>query len=335
MPKRRSDSTLGAVGEWGFLNRLLPRLGRLAPGRFLVPPGDDAAVLSADRAVLSIDGLTEGTHFRPSWARRLKSVADLSLPRALGWKLVGSCASDLAAMGETDRRWAMIYLGAPKSVRLSFLDELQAGTADAARRFGLALAGGDTVRAAQLTMVAAVGARLTARKPLVRTSGRPGQLLCVAGTVGDAAAGLAVLEGRKRGLTTAEQKYFAVRMFWHEPMFDAAARLSRGGVTCGMDVSDALSDCIGILCAASGVGAAVEIGKVPVSAPFARHFTRLDALSGGEDYALLFAADAAVVRRLEKDVDVAVIGRLAPRAHGVRYTFHGLPAKPRRAFAHF
>jgi thiamine monophosphate kinase len=102
--KRASRATLRSLGERGLINWILPRL-RAQPGRrFLVPPGDDAAVLSSiGRPVLSIDGLSEGTHFKLSWEARVRRDG-FSLGRGLGWKLMGSSLSDLAAMGEIDNR---------------------------------------------------------------------------------------------------------------------------------------------------------------------------------------------------------------------------------------
>jgi thiamine monophosphate kinase len=123
-PKNKSGrATLGSLGERGLLNWILPRLQADNRQRFLVAPGDDAAVLSSiGRPVLSIDGLAEGTHFQLSWDSRVRSYG-LSLGRSLGWKLLGSSLSDLAAMGDVENRWAMIFVGAPPSLKADFLRE--------------------------------------------------------------------------------------------------------------------------------------------------------------------------------------------------------------------
>jgi thiamine-monophosphate kinase len=332
---RKSDPTLAALGEWGFLHRLLPRLRRRAVGRFLVPPGDDAAVLSGgERPVLSIDGLTESTHFRSRWQSRVRALLGQPLGRVLAWKLLGSSLSDLAAMGDTDRRWAMIYLGAPPSTRFSFLQDLTAGVEDAARRHDCALAGGDTVRAAELTLVAAVGGRLK-RRALLRSGGRPGLRLLLAGTVGDAAAGLSILEGRSR-VSGADAAALARAFFDVRPQFEAGARLSRErGAVAALDVSDALSDCLNILCRDSRVGAEVDLDALPMSAPFRRHFSWETALTGGEDYALLFAVPPASARRLARLRGVTEIGALTPLPGRVRYRRAGRPVAVPRSFQHF
>jgi thiamine monophosphate kinase len=128
MTTRKADPRLSSLGEWGLLRRILPPLNRIHPRRFRVPPGDDAAVMADPRSTtLSIDGLTEGTHFETSWAPAVRSLLGVSLGRALGWKLLGSALSDLAAMGAVSQRWAMIYLGAPPQVRASFLLDFHQG----------------------------------------------------------------------------------------------------------------------------------------------------------------------------------------------------------------
>src|SRR5690348_7502606 len=99
MTAAKTDPTLGALGERGFLKKILPGIKHFQSNRFAVPPGDDAAVLtSAGRPVLTIDALTEGTHFKSAWAARCATFGGFSLARGLGWKLLGSSLSDLAAM---------------------------------------------------------------------------------------------------------------------------------------------------------------------------------------------------------------------------------------------
>lgn len=332
---KRNEPTLAGLGEWGFLNRLLPRLRARSRSAFLVPPGDDAAVLSGgDRAVLSIDGLTEGTHFRSAWDRRLRSLLGVPLGRALAWKLVGSCVSDLAAMGRTARRWAMIYLGAPGRVKLSFLNDLYSGIDQAARRLDCALAGGDTVRATNITMVAAVGGSLRGRA-LTRAGARSGMALCLAGSVGDAAAGLRVIDGREPRLPRADARYFARRFFDVRPQLEFGERLAKErGVGGAMDVSDALSDCVDIFCRDSGVGAEVDVDALPLSAAFRRHFPPEMAAAGGEDYALLFAASPAAAARLAR-AGATIVGRLTEKRRGIAYRRHGRPVRPPRSFQHF
>lgn len=334
MPKR-NDPTLADIGEWGFLSRILPRLQRRSRGAFLVPPGDDAAVLAGgERPVLSIDALTEGTHFRSGWDVRVRHLLGVPLARALAWKLLGGCVSDLASMGATSRRWAMVYLGAPGATRLSWLNDLYKGIDESARSLGCVLSGGDTVRAREVTMVAAVGGRLEGRA-LTRRGARPGMLWGIVGQVGDAAAGLRVLDGKAPGHSRRDARHFVERFFRVRPQLEMGKRLSREkGVGGAMDVSDALSDCLSIFCRDSNVGGDIEIDSLPTSSVFKRHFGPTMALSGGEDYALLFAATPRAANRLARS-GAAIIGRVREKRHGLTYRYHGRPVPPPRSFQHF
>lgn len=337
-PSSKKARTLGALGERGFIKKILSSSASAGPA-FLVPPGDDAVVLrNPGRSVLSIDGLTDGTHFRSRWARRCAALGGFSLGRGLGWKVLGCSLSDLAAMGRTTRRWAMIYLGAPGATSLKFLEELQRGTREAARRFDCALAGGDTVRAKDISLVAAVGGELAGKRALKRSGARPGDLLCVAGIVGDASIGLKLLDGKISVPSKTDAAHFVRSFFDPRPMFAAGAILSaENAVTSAIDLSDALKDSVEIICEASGRGARVNVDDVPVSAAYRRWF-KLDAslLTGGEDYALLFTLQARALSRLRRRLTFSVIGRIVPRGHKVRYYRKGRtsPLNP-ISFQHF
>ncbi len=330
--------TLGELGERGFIKRILPSSRGPLRRAFVVPPGDDAVVLkNPGRSVLSIDGLTEGTHFRSKWARRCESIGGFSLGRGLGWKLLGCSLSDLAAMGRTKNRWAMVYLGAPGATPLPFLNDLQHGVAEAAKKFRCALAGGDTVKASQLSLVAAVGGDLQGSRALRRSGARPGDLLCLAGVVGDALVGLKLLEGKIKIHSRPDAAYFVRRFFDHQPMFDAGAALAaEPAVTSAIDLSDALKDSVEILCEASGTGARVRLDSVPVSAAHRRWQGPSAALlTGGEDYALLFTLRAAALSRLRRKIPFAVIGRMTRKAQGLQYSLRGKPVAVPASFQHF
>lgn len=338
MIRQSSIRTLGEAGERGFLKRFLPSLSKLTPSKFLVPPGDDAAVLKkAPRAVLSIDGLTEGTHFKMRWASLSQKDAGLALGRGLGWKLLGSALSDLAAMGPTKNRWAMIFLGAPPSTSLRFLQDFYRGLRETAKRYDCVLAGGDTVKAREISMVAAVGAELSGSKAITRSGARPGHLLCVAGSVGDAAAGLRLLEEQQR-LPPLEQKYFIRRFFDARPLFKMADVLGQpsSGVSAMMDLSDSLWESVQLLCEMSGVGARVEMTSVPVSGMYERQFGWDKSLwSGGEDYSLLFTALPAAAYKLAKGWPVQVIGYVLPKRRGVRIFHKNKPCPPPDVYRHY
>lgn len=332
-----SNSTLNEVGERGFLRRFLPSFSSLYKERFVIPPGDDAAVLRRPPSlVLSIDGLTQGTHFRWTWAGKLKRRYGLPFGKALGWKLAGCSLSDLAAMGDVRDRWIMVYLGGPPSLSLRFLRDVYDGIREQIHRFNALLVGGDTVRAKELTLVAAVGGRLVSR-PLSRFTAQAGDLLCVAGTVGDAAAGLDILEGKKRLRSLDEERTFVERFFKHRPLFEPAALLSQEpGVTSLIDLSDSLKDTVDIICESSRLGAQVEVNHIPVSPLYARRFQKEERLlTGGEDYALLFTLQKGRVHRLGRVLKFAVVGEMKPKAFGVRFLNGGRLCRSLSGFQHF
>ncbi len=329
-------ANLKTQGEWGFLNRLLPRLRRLGRGRFLVPPGDDAAVLkNAARAVLSIDGLTDGTHFKSSWASSVKAILGVGLGRALGWKLLGSGLSDLAAMGRTKSRWAMVYLAAPSNTSMDFLMDLQKGVGETAQACGTALAGGDTVRGRDLSLVVAVGGDAMGT-PLTRTGAKSGDLLCVTGFVGDADMGLRYLL-KKKPLNKSDRRYFVERFFKATPLFKEGEVLaSTPGVTALMDLSDPLGSSVNILTAASGVGAQISVDDIPVSPRLKKiGVSPVSLLEAGEDYGLLFTIRPGALAALRKKMKLTVIGNVRPRAYRVRFYSKGKQVRKNEFFEHF
>jgi thiamine-monophosphate kinase len=325
------------LGERGFLRELLPRLQQIKSRRFLIPPGDDAAVLSPHRTVLSIDGLTEGTHFRLSWAPQVKKWGGFSLGRALGWKLMGSSLSDLAAMGDVRNRWAMIYAGIPASTRLSFLWEFYKVIKEASERFDCLVVGGDTVNARELTLVAAVGGTLTSERALCRSGASPGDSIGVAGVVGDSGVGLSFLERKNSRLRSQDKKYFLTKFFKHQPLFKIGLQLARDpGVTSALDLSDSLQESIEILSKASTVGADIWLEDIPTSLPFKRLWKPpAQILSQGEDYGLLFTARTEAMRRLQRKSKVAVIGQVADPKRGIRYFMQGREIRPGTYYQQF
>lgn len=288
-------------------------------------------------AVLSIDGLTEGTHFRSSWAARLRKDFGLSLGRELGWKLMGSSLSDLAATAATGDRWAMIYLGAPSRTRMDFLMDFLSGVRAAAKEYDCAIVGGDTVKAQTLSLVIAVGGKNQERRVLTRSGARPGDLICVAGRIGDAAAGLAILNQRFNRIPRQAGKYFVEKFFRPRPLIrEGEILLGEPGVRSLMDVSDPLDQSLEILCRASSVGGMVDVSRLPVSEKYEKYFGKdTSLLSCGEDYSLLFTMQAKAQSRLAKRLPFAVIGAIHRKRMGIQYFVEGRPCRPARSFRHF
>jgi thiamine-monophosphate kinase len=205
--------------------------------------------------------------------------------------------SDLAAMG-AEPAWALLGITLPAADE-SWLAGFSAGFDALARRQGVALVGGDTTRG-PLTISVMLAGIVPAGLALRRSGARAGDDLWVSGTPGDAAAGLAILEGRLPAQGRAREALLAR---FQLPQARVALGISLRGIATGcIDVSDGLAGDLAKLCAASGVGADVESRELPLSAGLCSVATRdarlAYALGGGDDYELLFSAPRAERSRI-------------------------------------
>lgn len=280
--------------------------------------GDDAAVVEPARGALDVvttDSLVEGVHFDRSFV----SAADVG-HRALAVNL-----SDLAAMGAAPRA-AVLALVLPAALPAADLDAVVEGLLALADSHRVALVGGNVTRTdgPLVLSLTALGA-VRRRRVLTRGGGRPGDELWVTGRVGAAAAGLAAL---RRGTPTEAAADpdldDCIRRYRRpEPRVRVGALLGRNRVArAAIDLSDGLGDGLRRLAAASGTGAVVDAGAVPVH-PGARRWFAADgrdpveaALAAGDDYELLIAVPRQrrrglrALARLFGGVSVARIGEL-------------------------
>lgn len=260
--------------EDDLLAALRARLGSIADPRVATGVGDDAAVL-ADGTVLSIDAVVEGAHFERAWL----SLGDV------GHRGTTAALSDLAAMGATPVA-VLSSVVAPAAEEVLAVME---GAREAARACGAVIVGGNVARGPSLALHTAVVGR--ARSAWRREGARVGDAIYVTGTVGAAALGWRALAA---GI---ELPDYAAR--WRRPRarFDVVAHLAPSAC---VDVSDGLALDLARLCAASGVGASIELARLPVEDGFASAAARLGAspdelaLGGGEDYELLFTMPASI-----------------------------------------
>ena len=286
-------------GEFGFIDRIRATYAGAKDDALALPLGDDAAVLNIPagrQVVVTTDGLIEGIHFRREWSDFY----------SIGWKAAAVNLSDIAAMG-ADPAFAFVSLAVPPDETVEGLERLYDGLSDCLNRYGARLAGGDTSRTpGGLAITVTLLGTIPQGQALTRSGAKVGDVLLVTGTLGDAAAGLALLDapgGPKAG------KAASATMQAHrrpQPRV-VAARAARetGLVHAAMDLSDGLAGDAAKLCAASGVGAVLNAAALPLSPALqaaAEHLGRpaLDfALSGGEDFELLLAAapgDAEALR---------------------------------------
>ncbi|MFK2929647.1 thiamine-phosphate kinase [Dyella agri] len=288
--------------------RLIDRIReRTAQGRedVRLGIGDDAALLAVPPGMelaAAVDTLVEGVHFPVGTA-----------PADIGWKALAVNLSDLAAMGATPA-WALLALTLPDTLapaaREAFVDGFADGFAALAGSQRLALVGGDTTRG-PLAVSVTVHGFVPAGQALLRAGARVGDAVLVTGTLGDAAAGLALWQ---RAESDARAASLVARLNRPTPRLAAGLAL-RGHANACIDVSDGLLADLGHICAASGVGAEIEAALLPRSSALLGLFddaaARDLALSGGDDYELCFTVPAA--RATEVQADLARLGCGATR----------------------
>lgn len=238
--------------------------------------GDDGAVLAvpADHElVVSTDTLVAGVHF-PS----------LTAPFDIGWKALAVNLSDLAAMGATPA-WALLALTMP-SADMAWIEKFADGFAALACEHRLALVGGDTTRG-PLSITITVFGVAPAGAAITRSGAQPGDWVCVTGTLGDAAAGLACVQARD------DSAHELIGRLNRPVPRIAAGLLLRNVASAAIDISDGLLADLGHICVRSGVGAELCVDDLPMSAAFAEYADastrqRLQ-LAGGDDYELCFS----------------------------------------------
>lgn len=285
----RLDAPAG--GEGALIARIAQCVGQIPPpeaARLVQGIGDDTAVLQVGEQTLlwTADMLVEGVHFRLDWMDAA----------SLGWKSLAVNLSDIAAMGGTPVG-ALLSMALPSERTGAWLDAFVEGFAACARTYGAALLGGDTNRAEQMVIDVSVLGILMGQ-PVMRSGARVGDWLLVSGALGGSRAGLHALAAGKTA---------AIDL---TPHFRPAPRLQVGalaralGASTMMDLSDGLAADLPKLLRASGVGAVVHAGRIPVH-PVAAHWAHRQgidpvafAIAGGEDYELLIAAPPAVAQHL-------------------------------------
>ena len=295
------------LGEFGLIERLTRIVGAEGSPDLVVGPGDDAAVwrVGGEYLIATTDAMVEGVHFLPERTRW----------EDVGWKALAANVSDIAAMGGTPL-FALVTLALPPETLAETMDALYRGLGQSAGEYGVTIAGGDVVRAPQVSVTVALMGRAAQRDgvPLLlrRSTARTGDVIAVTGTLGDSAAGLRLLQ-----TGTAADDPIVQRHTRPVPRVEAGRGAVEAGVRCGIDVSDGLLQDVGHVCEMSNAGAVLRAADVPLSDGLRAAFPD-DALelacTGGEDYELLLIGPAAAVSRVP---DVAVIGEIVdgpPRA---------------------
>jgi thiamine-monophosphate kinase len=287
------------LGETALIGALAEVFGPPPPG-VVLGIGDDCAAVSLKEIegnlLWTMDTLVEGVHF---------SLSYITLAQ-LGWKALAVNLSDIAAMGGEPLH-ALVSLGWPPERDLALALELAEGLAQAAREYGVAIIGGDTVASPGLVAVTITLTGIVPPRRMLRRAGaRVGDLIYLTGELGEAAAGLQVLK-RRPELDADLQAALVAAHLAPKPQLVAGRLLAGQGLaSAAIDTSDGVASDLYHLCLASGVGAAIPAAAVPVSprvlaaAPYLQADPMRLALMGGEDYQLLFTSPPHKAVRLHQ-----------------------------------
>jgi len=328
--------TLKDIGELGLITKIRNWMATSCP-ELIRSIGDDVAVLDMGNKALLIttDILIEGIHFEKSWSN----------PFQLGRKAVAVNLSDIAAMGGRPR-YFLISIGLPKHLPLSFVSLLYRGLKEEARRSQVGLIGGDTSLSQKIIINICLIGEGKKGDLLFRDGAKVGDDIYVSGTLGDSALGLMILQD---GNLQRKPKGLIKKHLFPTPRIELGQALATKHLASAMiDLSDGLlSDARHIL-EESRVGAQIWEESIPISRLY-RKWVRIYAketyqiaMSGGEDYELLFTAPPNKRRRiisLARSIDhpITLVGQILPQKEGFHLVKKGGKKIPlnRLGYDHF
>lgn len=341
------NKTLSDLGEFP----LIEKIRQFSPWKKgEVGIGDDCAVIplaGGQVQLVTSDSLVENIHF----------LRQKIHPFDLGHKVLAVNLSDIAAMGGTPER-AYLNLSLPADLSTHWLDQFLSGLQQLAKRYNVAIVGGDTTGSPGPIFINLVlQGRMEKKFCRLRSAGRAGDILAITGRVGDSHAGLQLIlrQGELTNWEIVDHDFQFLIDQHHKPtpaIREGQWLARQSGVHSMMDVSDGLQSDLERLTHASQVKAIVELEKIPVSSSLKKLAKRFDwnaqalALQGGEDYCLLLSIAAknfaTVARSFERQFHKPLfpIGHLERLKKGetdsVRYIFQKRNWQPTpRSFSHF
>jgi thiamine-monophosphate kinase len=300
------------LGEFGLIDLISKLIGTPSKGNLVLGIGDDTCAWKNDAGIelVTIDTLVENVHFT------LNTISY----EELGWKSLAVNVSDIAAMGGIPL-YALVSLGLPGDTDVDDIKKLYEGMLELANQCDVTIAGGDVVRAPQLTISISIMGKTLNDVILKRSAAQPGDQIAVTGYLGTSAAGLRMLIDK---LKLDDETTSLLRKAHQRPhpRVTEGQTLVKSGVKAAIDLSDGLMSDLGHICRMSMVGANIHMDKVPIN-PIVRENFKESAteltLAGGEDYELLFTAKPDIIDKVRKltTTSITVIGDIISEQAGM------------------
>lgn len=324
-----SRTEISSLGEFGLINHLTQN-NETKNASTIVSVGDDAAVIDhfGKQTVITTDMLVEGIHFDLMYTPL----------KHLGYKSVAVNLSDVYAMNATPTQITM-SIAFSNRFSVEALEEFYEGVYLACERYGVDLIGGDTTSSQKglIICVTAIG-EVTPDTFVKRNTAQNKDLICVSGDLGAAFLGLTILEREKKIYAETgsqpdleNQAYIVGRLLKPEPRKDIIDFFAENNITptAMIDISDGLSSEILHICKQSNLGCVIYEDKIPVNEE-ARQFAyklELDptacALSGGEDYELLFTVSQSDYEKISANSQISIIGYTTEASEGTTILTRG------------
>lgn len=321
---KTTRTELGSLGEFGLIN-MISKTVEIQNTESIKGIGDDAAVIDNGdyQTVISTDMLIEGVHF------------DLTFHplRHLGYKAVIVNLSDIYAMNAMPKQ-ILVALALSNRFSVEAVEELYSGMLLACKKYGVDLVGGDTTSSTSGLVISITSIGKAKKEDIVyRNGAKLHDLVCVSGDLGGAYLGLQILEREKKIFLEnptiqpdlSGNDYILERQLKPEAQKEIVTKLAELKVkpTSMIDISDGLSSEILHICKQSECGCDIYEDKIPIDPQTydrAREFgldPTVCALSGGEDYELLFTIAQGDYEKLREHVDISIIGHITDKSSGV------------------
>jgi thiamine-monophosphate kinase len=321
---------IASLGEFGLIEHLTRNI-ELQNASSVLGVGDDAAVIDAfgKQTVITTDLLVEGVHFDLIYTPL----------KHLGYKSVVVNLSDIYAMNAIPTQ-ILLSLGISNRFSLEALDEFYEGVYAACEKYGVDLVGGDTTSSQKGFIISATAIGEVAPDQYIkRSTAQKGDLLCVSGDLGAAYLGLLFLEREKKIFLESPQvqpdlegeSYVIGRLLKPEARKEVIEFFSSSGIrpSAMMDISDGLSSELLHICNQSNLGCVIYEDKIPIAEEMRKAAFKFEidptacALSGGEDYELVFTIPQTDHEKLVLNEDISVIGYMTDPEEGAHIITKG------------